>query len=232
MSWKSFLLGGSGTTDPNKAKFGDGDYIRDVVHQGVGLGNRDAPQATGVQVNQDFRDRNLGLVNRLTGIASGQQMGAGELAARRQGQQAYANAIGAATMNRGAGAVNGARMAARAAAGIGQQTSGMSQQAALNDQQAANGMLGQQINAGQSGDLSAAGLDQQTRLANMQSKLSTMGLNDNAQLGFLGQLGQMNQSELAARMAQEQADAQNKGVLGGLMSMAGGLGSAYLANRK
>lgn len=217
MSFKSWLLGGSGTTDPNKAKFGDADFIRGITQQGItNAQGREAPQSSG----NAYTGRLDNVINRLGAISSGQQQGAGELAAQRQGQMALANAIGAANMARGSSAIGSGRAAARAAAGINLQTNGMAQQAAMQDQQAALGQMGGLI--GQGGQL-----DQQQRLANLQARLQTMGLNDQAQLGYLGALGNMNQSELAARMSQEQTNAQNKGLLGGLLNVGGTIGAAY-----
>ncbi len=224
--WASDLRAKKAAETASNTQWQDADYVRQQSQQGIANAqNRAAPQAAAPQVANQYGDRLNGYVNRLGAIASGQQIGAGELAARRQGQQALANALGAASMNRGANAVGGARMAARAAAGIGQQTSGMSQQAALNDQQAANAALGQGLSLGQSGDLARGQIDQQTQLANLQAKLQQMGLNDQAQQAYLSQLGGLNQSELAARINQaNQPSGWDK-----LLGVGGQLGAAVLS---
>lgn len=204
----------------------DADYVRQQAQQGIANAqNRTAPQAAAPVMADQSTGRINSFITNLQGIASGQQMGAGELAARRQGQQAYANAIGAATMNRGANAVNGGRAAARAAVGIGQQTSGMSQQAALSDQQAANAALGQGIAMGQSGELARGQINQATQFENLRAKLQQMGLNDQAQQAYLSQLGGLNQSELAARINQaNQPSGWDK-----LLGVGGQLGAAVLS---
>lgn len=258
--WRGFFLGGLGKSpDPNASQFGDRPAITSTIAQGIaGAQNRPPPQAGNTQIGpvstaaqadmsglRQVRGQQLGMVDDLGRIASGQMQGAGELAAQRAGQVATGNALGSATMARGANAAGAGRAAARAAAGIGLATAGQAQQAAMGDQAAANaaraGILGQV--AGQ--DLGAAGMAQQvnlanmdarnrqifeqaglnqaTSLANMQARLQAMGMNDAAILGYLGQLTGMNAAELQARMGQEQASMAQTGVLGSLVGGAGSI---------
>lgn len=250
-NWRNFLLGGLGQApDPRNSTFSDRGFITDTARQGIGdIRGREAPQAAGTQIGQvrqavgpgmanlnDVRQREMALADTLGRVASGQEQGAGELAARRAGDAASANAIGAGMMARGPGVASGARSAARAAAGIGMATAGNAQQAALTDQAAARGQLasvlgqtgsrelgvanlGQQLNlanmdAQNQRIFQQAGLDQATSLANMQARLQTMGMNDQAILGYLQTITGMNAAELQARMAQEQASMGQTGVLG------------------
>lgn len=211
--------------DPSTTQWQDGGYIRNQAQQGIaGAQSRETPQAQTAPIANQFGGRLDTLTQRLAGIAGGQQQGAGELAAQRQGQMALANAIGAANMARGANAGNAGRAAARSAAGIGLQTSGLSQQAAMQDQQAAGNALLGAIGQGQSNELARAGLDQQTRLANLQARLQAMGLNDQAIQGYLSALGGMNQSEMAARLNQ----ANQPSTFDKLLGVAGPIGAAAL----
>lgn len=205
-----------------------------------------------------FRDLQMGTANRLQSIASGQTAGAGELAAQRQGNRAVAQQQAMARMGRGADAAMAARTASRNAGNIGLATAGQAQQAAMGDQQMANQTLaglaaqgrGQDIDiASQNAQLKQsmnlanlsaqnqkvfqqAGLDQATSLANMQSKLQTMGMNDQASLAYLSQLFGVDAAEMQARLqlevAKMQADAQKGSKIGDIMTVGGQLGAAYL----
>lgn len=269
MEWNP-LNWGKQKADPSKAVFGDRDYIINQVQQGIaGAGNRQAPQAGRTMVGSvargtadqldptqanEARARMNQLADMQFRIATGQQQGAGELAAQRQAVRAAAAQQAMAASQRGGNAALAARTAARNQADIGVGAAGMAQQAALQDQANAMGQLGgvlgtmrgqdldmasqnaqlrQQMNLA---NLSAenqrifqqAGLDQATSLANMQARLQTMGLNDQAALGYLSQLLGMNQAELAARMGQEQANMAQKGFFGDLLAAGGSLGATWL----
>lgn len=243
--------------DPRNSTFGDRDFILETAQGGIGdARGRQAPQAGRTTIGQvvmgqgpnmaqlnDVRAREMALADSLGRVASGQEMGAGELAARRAGTAATSQAIGAGMMARGPGAAGGARAAARAAAQIGLGTAGNAAGAALSDQSAARGQLaqvlgqtggrdlgvaglGQQLNlanmdAANRRVFEQAGLDQATTLANMQARLQTMGMNDAAILGYLGQITGMNAAELQARLAQEQASMSQGGLLGTVLSAGG-----------
>jgi len=237
-----------------------------------GAQNRDAPQAArtvvgpvaqagyttldGAAQNQS-RQFQMDLANRLQGIASGQQKGAGELATERQVRQGIAAQMAAAASQRGGNAALAARGAARNAGALSTSGVGQAQQAALQDQSAANqalagvaqGMRGQDIDlASQNAQLTQqtnlanmsaenqrifqqAGLDQSTSLANMQAKLTQMGMNDQAALSYLSLLFGRDAAELNAQLQREGLDAatqQNGLGWGDVLSVGGTLGAAAL----
>jgi hypothetical protein len=223
------------------------DWLRNQSMKGMlDAQGRQAPQAANTRIGNvstyggatidqsqqnQFRERELALADRLFGIGSGQQMGAGEMAARRQGNLAVAQQQGMARMARGSGVGSAiaARSAARNAGNIGLDTAGLARQAALSDQQMANqtaaGLLGQgrgadiglatsQAGLRQQAGLASmdaqnqrifqqAGLDQATSLANMQARLQQTGLNDQAALAYMAQLYGVDAAELQARIQLE-----------------------------
>jgi hypothetical protein len=225
----------------------DSDLIRDLSMQGLlDARGRQAPQAAytrvgqvsnygGATINQgpqdQFRSRELGLADRMLGIASGQQRGAGEIAAMRQGNAAIAQQQGMARMNRGGNSALAARSAARNAGNIGLDTAGLAREAALRDQQMASqtaagllaqgrgadiGMATSQAGLQQQAGLASmdannqrifqqAGLNQATSLANMQARLAQSGMNDQASLAYMAQLYGVNATEMQARLALELA---------------------------
>lgn len=242
-----------------------GNLVRSELLNGLdSVRGRAAPQARGATVGQisryggggQFRSQLAGLSDRLGAIASGQQMGAGELAARRAGAAAAAQQQGFARSQRGAGAALAARTAARNTADIGLGTAGQAQQAALQDQQAALAQQGQVLGMGSAQDVQVglarmdaqnqrvfqqAGLDQATSLANMQARLSTMGMNDQASLAYLSQLYGIDQAEMAARLQQDQLRVQQGVGLAGvdtsgwganLMNIGGQIGVAAASDRR
>lgn len=190
--------------------------INELINRGIGgLQNRAAPQVNAGPQDQ-FRTMQLGQANQLQGIASGQQKGAGELAAERQAQQAQAAQQALASM-RGAGGA-GQLAAARQSASIGSTAAGMGRQAALQDQMQAQGMLGQVLGQGRGQDLSMAG--QNAQLAQQQT-----GMNDQAYLNFLQSLQGQDQLRLQGQLAAMNAAAQQAGqqrqMLGSMLGTAG-----------
>lgn len=270
MAWYNPFDWGKQEADPAKAKATERDFIISQVQQGIAnANNRQAPQAertvvgnvrTGQASQLDPTQANQAraqmgqLADMQMRIATGQQAGAGELAAQRQAVRAAAQQQAMAASQRGGNAALAARTAARNIADIGLGAAGQAQQAAFQDQQAAMGQLGSVLGTmrGQDLDMASqnaqlrqqmnlanlsaqnqqifqqAGLDQATSLANMQARLQAMGLNDQAALGYLSQLLGMNQAELAARMGQEQAEMAQKGIFGDLLSAGGQLGAAAI----
>lgn len=251
--------------DPNKAKLEGGEYARDIIGQGIaGVQGREAPQADrtvvgnvatadAAQIDQaqqnQWRQRQLALADQMQRVASGQQQGAGELAAQRAAQQALASQQAMARMGRGSNAALAARGAARNAQDIGGQMAGQAQQAALQDQSNARAQLGglmqgargadigmatsqaglqQQVNlANMSAEnqriFQQAGLDQSTSLANMEARLRTMGMNDQAVLGYLAALFGIDAAEMQARLEQDKLRiAQRSEGLAGDLLVAGG----------
>lgn len=262
MSW---WFGGA---TPQNTQYQDRSRILDLVNQGYGPGgitSQQAPQmqaawagpaaqAQGAQLNlgsDPFRQGQMQQIGQLQGIASGQQQGAGELAAQRQIQQALAAQQAQARMARGSNAALAYRNAANQSAALGISGVGMGQQAALQDQQNAHNMLtgalgqgrgmdvnvaGQNAGFQQQAGLQNAGFQQQTGLANAGFQQSANQANANLQqqgqqmngqnyLGLLGHLGNMDANQLAA----QQAAAQNKGMMGPLLSAGGQVAGAAMS---
>lgn len=217
-SWHHFF-------DPGKFTYGEKStpsqfQDRQLMQQMLGRGfdqytNMQAPQ---LQMGDDpFRRAQLAQMQQLQGIASGQQMGAGELAAQRQ----YANAMAAqqaqARMARGANAALAYRNAANQSAALGSTAAGMGQQAALQDQMNAQGLMGQIGAAGRGADINVAN-------ANAGYQAGMNQLNSGNYLQFLNQLNNTNVSKYNADLGiggqRESADASKTG---GLLS---GVGAA------
>lgn len=250
-----------------------GGYLRDQSMAGLNsVQGRVAPQAGNTTVGQVFQGRaaniatgpqdqfrtgQLGLVNDLQGVANGTQMGAGQLAVRREGNRAIAQQQSMARMQRGGNAALAARGAAMNTGNIGLNVAGQAAQAQLADQSAARQTLAGALGQGREQDIGLAtgqagltqgmnlanmdaqnqrvfqqaGLDQATSLANMQAKLSTMGMNDQAALAYLAQLYNVDVAEMQARLQREQIEAGKKGgsTLGGLMNVGGQILGAVAA---
>ncbi len=246
--------------DPNASQYADRDYINQQLRQGIGgAQNRAAPtvgqtqlgrtqlgQASQIDQNPQaqFRGMEMGLANRLQGVASGQQAGAGELAVNRQIGQALAAQQAQARGARGAGAGMAALSAARNSGDIGLAGAGQAAQAQMSDQANANAQLAGVLGQGRGADIgmatSQAGFGQQmgmanmnalnqatsqqgqmnqaTSLANLQAQLQQTGMNDQAIAQYMQQLTGMNANEMQARMQQEQSMAGQSGLVGSLMS--------------
>lgn len=196
--------------------------------------------ATG-QMNQS-RGGLMGVAGNLGSIASGQQMGAGEMAVNRQVGQANAAQHSAAMAARGANAALAYRNSARNMADIGLGGAAAAGQAQLQDQQAANaqlagiygGMYGQDANvAAQNAQLSQqagttnAQLGQQAALANQQAQLTQTQMNDARQIQALGQQLGWDQARINAELQKAGIAATDKGILPGLLQMGGQIGAAY-----
>lgn len=274
-----FLPGTSGTitpTGPNasknkkpstRAKLQHNQQLRDLSLQGLrDAQNRQAPQAGYTRVapvaqtgaaainmapQGDWRARELALADRITGVANGTQLGAGEIAVRREGNRALAQQQSFARAQRGGGAALAARGATMNSANIGLNVAGQAGQARTQDQQIANQTLAGVLGQGRGADIGLAtsqagfqqqtnlqnmdaknqaifqqaGLNQATSLANMQARLSTMGMNDQAQLAYLSQLFGIDAVELQARLQREQIKSGAKGggnsILPGLLTVGG-----------
>lgn len=176
--FQSLMRGGQG--DPNAAY-----WSQDVTH-------------TPLQ-NDPFRQAQLAQMQQLQGIASGQQQGAGELAAQRQIANALAAQQAQAMMARGGNAALAQRNAANQSAALGISGVGLGQQAALTDQQAAQGQLAGVQTAGRQGDL------------------ATNQLNSGNYLQLMNQLNQRDMSKYNADLGigaqKDQADAAKSGGL-------------------
>jgi Chaperone of endosialidase len=274
MSWYNPLSWGGGSKvhlSPNAGKLPGADELRRLGREGFqGAGGREAPMAQRTMVapvrtgqaaqlspgaNAQSRDLQLQLANRLLGISSGQEMGAGEMAAMRQGNQAIAQQQAMARMGRGANAPLAARAAATNTANIGLNTAGQAQQAALQDQQVASGQLagvagqmrGQDIDvAGQNAQLrqgmnlanlsaenqrifQQAGLDQATSLADQQAKLAQTGMNDQAQIAFLSQMYNVSTAQMQGLLERQRLRIANQGtpIAPAIIGGAAQVGAAY-----
>lgn len=218
---------------------------------------RAAPQAQAYQMGpavqlaggpQDqARQGQMGVANRLGAIASGQQAGAGELAVNRQVGQAAAQQVAAARMARGANAALAARGAARNMADIGLGGAGAAAQAQMQDQQNANaqlgsvydsmrgqdiGFAGQNAQLGQQALLQQAAMGQQTALANLQAQLAQRGMNDQQQIAAMGQMLGWDQAKINAELAKAGIAATDKGILPGLLSAGGAIGAAAASDER
>lgn len=270
---KDWLFGGDQPNlDPNNAKLQSAQWLRNQTMRGaMDARNRQAPQAGYTRVGPvsqagaasinmrpqgDWRTRELALADRITGVANGSQLGAGEMAVRREGNRAVAQQQAAARAARGGGAALAARGAALNSANIGLNVAGQAGQARSQDQQIANQTLAGVLGQGRGADIGLAtsqaglqqqtslanmdarnqqvfqqaGLNQATSLANMQARLSTMGMNDQAALAYMAQLYGIDAAEMQARLQQEQlrVAGTSKGTFGDLLQAGGTLGAAYL----
>ena len=213
----------SGGDDQQKPQYQDRDRIMALINQGYAPGGITSQTAPQLQMGDDpFRRAQLAQMQQLQGIASGQQVGAGELATQRQ----YANALAAqqaqARMARGGNAALAYRNAANQSAALGSTAAGMGQQAALQDQQAAQGMLGQVGAAGRSADYNVAN-------ANAAYQQSTQNANNANYMALLQSLGQLDQGQFGAQAAaQAYGQQRNDALLGAGISAAG----QYLAMRQ
>jgi hypothetical protein len=218
----SMMWGGlSASTNP-------GDYyapplthqksLEEMIRQGVGRANTAAPQLSTAPQDQ-FRRMQMQQAQQLQAVASGQQKGAGELAAERQAQNAYAAQQALAAM-RGAGGA-GQLAAARQSAAVGSTAAGMGRQAALQDQQAAQGMLGQVAQQARGQDLGLAG--QNAQLTQQQHAQNQQGYQ-----AMIQALMGMDQAQLQAQLASMQAANEKKGLIGPIASAAGSLGGAAM----
>lgn len=200
--------------------------IDQYIQQGMAGANQAAPQVGPMSADQQaqFRQMQMLQAQQLQGVASGQQQGAGELAVQRQMQNAQAAQQAMARMNRGNNAGAGYLGAARNTAGIGISGAGMGQQAAMSDQMNAQGMLTSALGQGRSQDIGLRGQDIGIAQGNQNAQMQQYGLNTQRGLGYLGQQTGMDQSQLAAALAQYQTQKQTQQVMqGSSMNAAGGL---------
>lgn len=243
--------------DPSNFQMAGGDYLRQyAAGQLGGVQGRQAPTAQAYQMgqaaqlngaNQDqVRQQQMGLMAQMAGVADGSQMGAGEMATRRQAGQQAAQMFAGQNMARGAGAAGAARATARGLGDLGVNAAGMSAQSALTDQANARGQLAGLMGQTRGQDLDLAGQNaafnqqrmlqqgqfgQQTNMANQAAQLQQRGMNDQYGLGLMGQYAGVSQAELQARMARAGMFQQDSGHAGDLLQMGGTLGAAALSDR-
>ena len=192
------------------------------------LGTSTAPQVVqGAQIQPaagGVRQQQVSQLERLAGVAGGQQIGAGQLAAQRGLEQAQAQQFALAGSARGANAALARRAAAQQAAQIGQAGASQLAQAGLQDRAAAEAALGQAAAGIRGQDIglatNQAQLNQQAALANQQAALQARQLDDaqRAQLINIIAGQQRAQGQLT-----EQAQGRRAGLVGGLLDTAGSL---------
>lgn len=183
-------FGGGGTQD---------EYRKQLDRLAQGYGSRQAPQAGQAQYGSTsgFRQNQAGLVSQLEAMARGQGPSAASIQMREAMDRAAGAQASAAAGAGGRGVNSGAafRNASNNTAAI--QAQGARDTATLRaqEQMSAMGQLGQVINQGRGADESMsqfnAGQANNMELANLQAKLQSLGLNDEAQLkALMAALGQ------------------------------------------
>lgn len=273
----SDLMGSNALTNKNvPTQLTDRDKISGLIDQGMGQGgitSQVAPSATAAQAGpapqaqaaslqlgaDPFRQGQIQQVGQLQGIASGQQQGAGELAAQRQIQQALAAQQAQARMARGGNAALAYRNAANQSAALGATGAGMGQRAALQDQAQAQAALTGALGQGRGMDVNVAGqnagfaqqaglqnaqMGQQTNLANaglqqqaglQNAQLAQQQQQQNAQnyLALLQQLYGLNATELGFAQAPVLAANQTQaGLLGGALSAGGQAAGVMMSDER
>ena len=249
---KEKLFGGGATKDLDVA--GSSGYATDIIKgQLAGMTGRPAPMAQAAQLGQaaqlaggpqgDIRNQQQQAAGFLQGIMSGDRAGAGELAVSRQVSGANAGQQAAMRMARGSGAALAGRAAMRNMADIGLTGAGQAAQAQMQDQQGAVGQLagllgqtrgqdldfaGQNAQLQQQRDLLQGQFNQQTGLANQSSQLQQQAQNDAAMLGYLRQLGAIDEATWMREMQKRGLAATDKGMLPGLLQAGGTAIGAYL----
>jgi hypothetical protein len=232
------LQGGDMLRHYAQGQLGDAQRRQAPTAQAMQLGN--AAQLAGGPQDQ-WRAQQMSLASQLAGVAGGQQMGAGEMAVRRQANQQAAQLAGQTAMARGSNAGIMARAAARGLGDLGVNASGAAGQSALQDQSAARGQLAGLLGQGRGADLDLAAQNaqlqqqrmlmqgqfgQQTALANQQAALAQRGMNDQYGLGMMGQYANISAEELRARMARAGLLGQDRGHLGSLLQAGGTIAAA------
>ena len=186
------LLGGFGGDN------GQGDYQKRLEEYYASLANRQAPQSGPAAQGQysGFRNNQADLISRLEAMSRGQgpslakQMFAQATDRNMQAQQAMANS--------GRGGAMGAFNAANNMGQLGAQAAQGAAAARTNEQMQAMQQLGLSIYGARGADEQMnqfnAGQQNQVMLANLDARLKAMGLNDQARLQILAQMGgQANQ---------------------------------------
>lgn len=228
MSWYNPFSWDMFTNANAPTEYQDRAQISGLINQGFapgGIANQQAQQLPS-GFDQQFRDAQLAQLQNLNRTASGQQMGAGELATQRQ----YANAIAAqqagARMARGGNAALAYRNAANQTAALGSSAAGVGQQAAMQDQANAQSQLAGLTAAGRQADFNTAN-------ANTGYRAQNQGQNAQNYMGLLGQLGGMNANELAIKNATTlNSNATKSNLLGGLLNQGGQIAGAIASDER
>lgn len=180
--------GGEGEMDERQRQM-----LMDYYNQ---VGGRGAPQAgpASQSAYSGFRANQAGLISRLEAMASGQ----GPSLAKQQFQQATDRNMRSqqAMAASGRGGPLAQLTAANNMGMLGANAAQGSALARTNEQMQAIGQLGGVINQGRGADeqtnMFNAGQTNNTSLANLDARLRAMGMNDQARLQILAQLGGQN----------------------------------------
>jgi hypothetical protein len=169
---------------------------------------RQGPLADTTQSNQ-IRGQQMTLADHLAAQANGQGPSLAQMQLQRGLDQNIATQMAMAASQRGAGGAGALRALGYQQGQARQQMAGDAATLQLNEQMQAQNQLGALL-AG------ARGQDQQMSLADQQSRLGTMGLND-AQNRFYTQTGNdLYSQQMQARRAREQDAIQYEGMLRGV----------------
>lgn len=164
------------------------------------LQNQQGAQAPTVNTGREdeFRGRSLSLIRNLEDIASGRTEGAGEMAARRAGEEARAAAASNVAGVRGFGAQAARAEMNQANNLMAGDIAGRRAEAAASDAGAARSMLGQMLTEGRRAD-------QATALANLEAEMRQRGMSNDAILAALSQLQGLGLGELGLSLSAYQA---------------------------
>lgn len=219
----SWLFGGD---DGNKIASGPehGAQAGSFIQGQLGLSQRRPAPGFESADAANARNQQMILANELRRIASGQQVGAGEMAVNRQVGQATAAQQAQMMMARGGNTALAARAAGRNTADIGVNGAGLAQQAQLQDATNAQGQLAGILNGMRGQDISIG-------QGNQQAQLGQTGLNQQYSLGLLGQQLGYDQAALNQGNTQAALNAADKGMFGQLLAAGGQIGAAYAGKK-
>jgi hypothetical protein len=172
---------------------GGDSYEEQLKKLSAGYGNRSAPQmgSASQAQNSGFRSNQAGLIAQLEAMARGEGPSAATLQMREaMDRAAGAQASGAAGAGgRGVNAGAAYRNAANNTAAYQAQSARDTGLMRVNEQMGAIGQLGQTVAQGRAADEATsqfnAGANNQVGMANLQAKLSAMGINTPAQMQAL-----------------------------------------------
>lgn len=218
-----YLTSGRMGVDTGAFQIGD-QYTSQFDEAARAAQGRQAPQAGSTTVDttqqEQWRRQEQALANLLAARASGT---AGPSAAEIQGQQAMERAISTQRgMAAGATGANRALAGRTAAANIGQIQGEAAGNAALlraqeqtQAQQALRSLLGQARGADIGLATTQAGMDQQTRMANLQAALQQGATNDQLMVQLMNMGFSRDQAQAQLNAAAEALAAQNYGIATG-----------------
>jgi hypothetical protein len=211
MGFVNWMFGGDATKDmPTGPQTGD--------QQRSYLGGMLGRQAPGMDASQSDQTRGQQgqLASMLFAQAQGNGPGAGEMAVNRQIGQGMAQNTAAAQMARGANASLAARNAARANSDLSVNGAGQAAIAQIQDRQSAQNQLGGLLGNMRGQDIGVAQGNQQAQMQQQQ-----------LQLGALAQMLGVDVAALQQDLARRGLQMQDKGMLPGLLQVAGNVGAAY-----